>query len=185
MPWSQTSFRGTSEEPAVATASRQVIYYVHGFWSALVREMYLSLPEKLVSVQTSFNPFLHYLNYSLPHLTFCGKTSPICLPTSSPMMGLTRSHVAQPPITIYLIWHWIFLIMVWIRWGDAYFPKEPEWCMPVLQPLLRTLPDLLLTLFLLYLIHGIETTQTFHSSACFLSLFCLFQPKFRILNFVK
>lgn len=85
--------------------------------------MYLSLPEKLLSVQTSFNLFLRNLHYSPRDPILGDKTSPNCLSLSPPIMDLIR----LPQITVYLIWHWIFLITVSPESGGVTVsPRSPN-----------------------------------------------------------
>lgn len=111
-----------------------MIYYADWFWSKLVIETcYLSLPEKLLSVQTSFNPFLHDLISWL----YIFVVKPLQLPLNIfALRDLTRPHIARPPIPVYLIRHWVFFfffITVTFESGGmiTYFAKEPKRCMHV------------------------------------------------------
>ena len=138
---------------------RQVIYYADWFWTKLVIETcYLSLPEKLLSMQTSLNPFLHNLiSFMTQH--FCGKTSPTASPHLSPWWT-SQDHI------------WLCLQLLFTSFGIGFFSSRyhlnqvgryifPKWAQMVyacvLQPLLEIWPDLPFTMFLLYLIHGIKT----------------------------
>lgn len=71
----------------------------------------LSVPSWETPQETSFNPLLHNL-ISFMTLHFCGKTSPTASPHLLPWWT-SQDHIwPWLKITVYLIWHWIFLFKV-------------------------------------------------------------------------